>query len=252
MLFGKIVAYISLAIAIMASIKQEFTYIQLIAIEIIIVLCCFGLEWLLKKISNLNYKWLDALFFTFSKNPNNFIIKNKIITFDIKSVSEAQYHVEADVIQTKRHNKAVYQGRYSWPQEKDIEHIVCLDNNKLDTSDYEIGEHIKWSTVKVFTSGIIHKGDENKIKYSLNNLYINNIKYHRFLSCKVIEKIIDLKLNIKIPVDIAGQNKAEFLIENEKGEIIHSEELSLPGHDNMYSHTIHKPRIGRKYIIKIS
>lgn len=252
MLFGKLVAYIGFGLAIVASIKQELTYIQSTAIEIIIVLCCFGLEWFFKKISNLNYRWLDAIFFTFSKNPNNFLIKNKIITFDIKSVSEAQYHVEADVVQTKRHNKAVYQGRYSWPQEKDIEHIVFLDNKKLDTSNYEIGEHIKWSTVKVFTSGIIHKGDENKIEYSLNNLYINNIKYHRFLSCKVIEKIIDLKLNIKIPVDIAGQNKAEFLIENEKGEIIHSEELLLTGQDNMYSHTIHKPRIGRKYIIKIS
>lgn len=252
MLFGKIVAYISLALAIVASIKQELTHAQLIAIEIIIVLCCIGLEWVFEKISNFNYRWIDAIFFTFSKNPNNFIIKNKIITFDIKSVSEAQYRVEADVVQTKRHNKAVYQGRYCWPQEEDIEHIVFLDNKKLDTSDYEIGEHIKWSTVKVFNSGITHKGDENKIEYSLNNLYINNIKYHRFLSCKVIEKIIDLKLNIKIPVDIAGKNRAEFLIENERGEIIHSEKLSLTGHDNTYSHTIHKPRIGRKYIIKIS
>ena len=102
------------------------------------------------------------------------------------------------------------------------------------------------------SNGIIHKNDRNKIEYSLENLHINNIKYHKFLSCKVIEKIDNLQLNIKIASGIINEVKAEFIVQNSKGETVSCVPLTDVNGNNEFFKTIYKPRIGRKYIIKLS
>ncbi len=252
-MFNKFITYIGIALAVAAFFHEKVSTFYLFVIIFLSLLACIILEKVFKIISNCNYKWIDSIFFLFEKNQNDFRIKDKIVSFTIKSDKEAKYTVKADVIQTKKNkDNVIYDGRYHWPQEKDIIHEVKINNKKVTEDQFIVGQDIKWSTIKIFANDIVHKNDSNIIEYTLDDLYINNLKYHKFLSCKIIEKIDNLQLNFTIPENIAKDATAEYIIQNSRGDVIFSESLKPTNNKNKYSKTVTKPRIGRKYIIRVN
>lgn len=252
-MFNRFLTYFGIALAVAAFFNGTASSPILIGIIIGSIVVCVILEQIFNKISNLDQDWSNFLFFLLDKNPNEFRLKDKVVTFNIKSDSEAEYNVLANVIQSKKSSdNVIYHGRYNWPQENDITHVVKVNDEQINQDQYCIGQDIKWSTITISARGVIHKKQESKVEYTLENLYINNLKYHKFLSCKIIEKIDTLQLNIKIPQNLCSENVASFIVQNSNGEVIHKEELQPANGSNKYTKTVHKPKIGRKYIIKLS
>ena len=252
-MFNRFLTYLSVGLAVAAFFHGSVSTHILIGIIILTIVVCLIVERIFRKISNLNYDWTNGLFFLLDKNPNEFRLKDKVITFNIKSDCEAEYNVLANGIQVKKNSdNVIYLGRYNWPQEDDIKHVVKVNDEEINHDQYCIGQDIKWSTISILARGIIHKKQESKVEYTLENLYINNLKYHKFLSCKIIEKIDTLQLNIKIPKNLSSGNNASFIVQDSNGDVIHVEELQPVNGSNKYTKTVHKPRIGKKYIIKLN
>ena len=250
MIESKFWTFLAVGLAVMAFFYKDVSLAALLLIGLLTVILCFIISYIWSKVVDSNHKWIDAVFFLFSKNKQPYMVVDKIINYSLLNDKEATYNLTCDLISKSKNLDFCYKGRYHWEQDDDIKVSVSPGFT------YKCSEDFKWSNVDV-TPGknrIIHKGDSVKCGFSLENLKITKLSKHSYLSCKMIEKVRHLKLVATVPASLKPTKKAIFVVQNSFGDEISSEEITCnynkETHEKTYEKTIDYPRRGRKYIIK--
>lgn len=243
---NKFWAFLGVALGVGAFFYEKVTVLQLCLILVFTIILCFWISYIWNKIIDSNHKWIDAVFFFFSKNNLPYVINDKIIDYSILNGNEATYKLKCELTNKSNDSNFCYKGRYHWEQEEDI--VVSVNNNFT----YKCSEDFKWSNVDVIPAKdiIIHKGELVTCGFSLTNLKIRRLSKHSYLSCKMIEKVKHLKLIATVPMSLNPDKHAVFVVQNSFGDEISRETILYDDDSNTYEKTICYPRRGRKYIIK--
>ena len=247
---GKVLTYIGILIAVNTALWSiiQTCWWMFFVINLGTLFLCFLLLYIEKKLACSNHKWIDKIVYKFTKNDQKYVVKQKIVEYSIESEKDAKYKLASDICITQTPEEDFhYNGRYVWNQRDDIN--VTL----INPSDfrYKTSENLKWSNVDIYPTKIIPKAKTNySLGFVLDNLTIEKLIKHSFLSCKVIEKIENLRLIAKVNPDLHPSPKATLEIQNHLGmKIADDEEILYDESNHSYSKTLTYPRKGRKYII---
>lgn len=242
---NKFWAFLGIALAVVAFFQNMFSSTILVLLGVGVVILCFLISKTWNKVERANLKWIDALFFPFSKNDFNYTIVDKIVKYTIESENDAKYEVKCKLKNNKNSDDFYYRGRYHWEQDTPIQ--VEVPRN----FSYNCSEDLKWSEVRIEPiDRIVHKNDIIDCGFLLQNLHISNLNKHSYLSCKVIEKIKHLQMIAQVSDSLNPEPEAHFIIQDSFGREILRERVFYDEKTNSYKKTISYPRRGRKYIIK--
>lgn len=247
---GKILTYLGILIAVNTafwSIIAVNWWVFLI-VNFSTLLICVLLSYAENRIVNSNHKWIDKIVYKFIKNEFSYIVKQKIVEYSIESEREAKYKLEANIKLTKAPEENFhYNGRYVWDQEEKID-INLINKNEFSK---KVSENLKWTNVDIYPQRQLPRRNmEYSVGFTLDNLKIGRLIKHSYLSCKVIEKIENLKLIAKVNPNLHPSKKAILEIQNHLGiKIADDEVIYYDADTNSYAKTLTCPRKGRKYII---
>lgn len=244
---NKFWSFAGIALAVMAFFYKDVSTFHLILLGIATVAICYFLSYIWNKFLNSHHKWVDCIFYFFTKTRQPYIVTDKIAKYTIKNACEAEYDVKCNLIVKKPLQNFCYKGRYHWDQDEDIDVSVnCSCSHRFETS-----EDLKWSNVDIFpTEEILHRNQPLNCGFSLKKLHITHLNKHSYLSCKMIEKVKHLKLIATVDPALKPTNNAIFIVQDSLGEEISREEVHYHTSTNSYEKTIAYPRRGRKYVIK--
>lgn len=244
---SKFWSFLGVALAIAAFFYGKISTLKLMGLIILMVVICFVMSYVWNRIINSNHKWIDAVYYFFSKNKLPYIVVDKIVHYSILNEKEATYEMVCDLKAKKATPDFCYKGRYHWDQEDDIKVSVFGQGNYR----YETAEDLKWSNVDIFpVNKIVHRNDKINCGLNLTNLHISKLNKHSYLSCKMIEKTKHLKLVATIDSQLKPLEEAIFIIQDSLGREIDREMVMFNKTNNSYEKTIVYPRKGRKYILK--
>lgn len=242
---NKFWAFVAIGLAFVFAFYKDVGTVFVILLGISIVIFCYIISYIWNKFIDSNHKWVDAIFFLFSKNKLSYIVDDKIINYNIIDEKNATYDLKCNIVNKSSDSNFCYKGRYYWNQNEDIS--VSVSNGFT----YKCSEDFKWSNIDIIPKDrIIHKGDRVTCGFCLNNLYISKLIKQSYLSCKMIEKVKHLKMIATVPNTLKPTANAIFIVQNSLGDEISREDIPYNKHTATYEKTVVYPRRGRKYIIK--
>lgn len=244
---AKFWSFLGIALAVVAFCPESYSGEALVIIGMVALLICYVISYIWNKITTSHHKWVDGLFYFFSKTELPYIVIDKIVKYHVISEKNAKYSLNCKLKCKKESESFCYKGRYHRDQDEDI-HVSVT--NKKECS-YNYSEDLKWSNVDIFPNDrIVHKNDLWNCGFSLENLHISRLSKHSYISCKVTEKVKHLKLIAKVSASLNPAEKATFIVQDIFGREISQEPILLNAKGSVYEKTVFCPRKGRKYIIK--
>lgn len=242
---NKFWTFFSVALACMAFLTGKVPVFVLLLIGASIMVMCALFSYFWGKISASHNKWIDYLYYVFSKNKLDYTVLCKSVEYEIDTRSTAKYKVECDLKSKVKSADFCYKGRYNWEQDEDID--VAVTKGFV----YRCNEDLKWSEVSISpVKKFVHRKERLEVGFYLNNLRIRKLSKHSFLSCKVIEKIEFLQLKAIVHKSLSPEDKAVFIVQDNFGEEVSREEVAYDIQTSSFKKTVKYPRRGRKYIIK--
>lgn len=244
---SKLLNYAGILIAIDIPLWGKVSLGSFIIINIAIFFACVLLSRFESFLDNFPIRWINAVFYFFSRTKKNYIIEHRGVTYHIKDTKNATYKEEVALKVLKERNFK-YEGRYCWDQD-DIDVSIIQNDVPLEKEE---SQDYKWSKVTIKPQGYL-KDKNLHTGFCLNNLKINSLKQHTFISCKVSEKIKNLKFKAIVDKSLNPPKTASYVIENAIGEEIEVKDdikLVENGDQMFYELEIPFPRKGRKYILK--
>lgn len=246
---GKFWAYISTVLAVEAFFYNYLPIWALFLIGIVIFGLCVIITFIINAISNTHHKWVNKIYYFFTRRKGDYIILDETSKYSITSQTTAKYDRTVNVINKKNGSTKIYEGRIVWDQDDDL--------NVKDECDrqykFELLEDLKWTNAIFTSEQILHKNDKSKVSFQIDNLHISHLKKKSFLYCRVRDKINFLRLIVEVDPSLKPCKKAFFKVLNANGEEIpHTqEEIELCSDGKTFEKTVTYPRIGRRYAIQL-
>lgn len=219
----------------------------LILIDIGVLLVCILISKIEYWFNNSHHKWIDWVYYFFSKNEKSYKVFNKKIYYNIKSKTDAEYETESSLLVTKADNFE-YIGKYQWEQDADIDFRLKY----ADKYSYSLHEECNWTRVKIKPKNPVSRKKDLNIGFELKNLQINNLIRHSFLSYHVIDKLKYLELRAGVEKDLNPTSTAEFVVQNIYGCVISREEVPYNTEEKAFIKPVYCPRKGRTYFLRWS
>ncbi|MCH5315505.1 MAG: hypothetical protein J1E81_06295 [Eubacterium sp.] len=245
---GKFWAYTGIVLAVEAFIYTILPGWALFLIGIGIFGFCIVLTLIINAISNTHHKWVDKIYYFFTRRKEDYIILDETSKYCITSQTAAEYDRTINVINKKDGSTKIYEGRIVWDQDNDLNVIGKCDREYK----FEISQDLKWTNTIFTSKNILHTNDKSQINFKIDNLHISQLKKKSFLYCKVRDKIKFLRLVVEVEPSLKPAPKALFKVLNANGEEIPNtrEEIELAPDGKTFEKTITCPRIGRRYAIQ--
>lgn len=219
--------------------------IKFICFNILIILGCSLIDWCETKFRNLQSEILDFFVFSLTLNKRDYKINSRIETYSIKTKNLATFTSTANIKIKKNSDNFCYTDCFHWEQEDKFKVRVDSDYK------YFLEEDLNWTKIVITPESFVAgKNQEKTIKYNIENLTINNLKRHSFLSCNPKDKIKMLKLIAYVDNNLNPNTEARFIVQNNNGDTIRTEKLQYNPKSQYFEKTIKYPRQSRKYIIK--
>lgn len=248
MMVGMFWAYVSIVLAVEAFIYKLLPIWALFLIGTGIFVVCVLVTLIIKAISNTHHKWVDRIYYWFTRRKGDYIILDETSKYSITSSNTAEYERTVNVVNKKNGSINIYEGRIVWDQDNDLNII----ENCNKQHNFELFEDLKWTNAVFTSEHILHKKDKSEVSFKIDNLHISHLKKRSFLYCRVRDKINFLRLVVEVDPSLKPCKKAFFKVLNANGEEIKNtrEELDLKPDGKTYTTTVTCPRIGRRYAIQ--
>lgn len=245
---GKFWAYIGIVLGVEAFIYKLLPIWAVILIGIGIFVLCVIITLIINAISNTHHKWVDRIYYWFTRRKGDYIILDETSKYCITSSTTAKYERTVNVINKKNGSTKIYEGRIVWDQDNDLN---VVDNCERQYK-FDMVEDLKWTTAVFTSENVLHKKDKSKVSFKIDNLHISHLRKKSFLYCRVRDKINFLRLIVEVDPSLNPCKKAFFKVLNANGEEIPNtrEELDLRPDGKTYETTVTCPRIGRRYAIQ--
>lgn len=208
------------------------------------IFICVAVTLIENKLSKINKKWLDKLYYMFAKNSNGYTIKEKVIDYTLVNKKQAE-HQEKVTLENNKEGHIKYHGKFSWPEQEEKIKIDCLSEDALYTD-----EDTKWTKVDITNNTFLKRGDLWETGFKLSNLHMQNFKRRSFLSVKTVDKIEKICLRVHIGSDLPKVKKEAVLrVEDAQGRILVEEPVYFNNSLNLLEKELCCLRLGRKYIL---
>lgn len=240
-------AILGILISVLVSFYDKLSVDKLAIVVLVIILFCYLILLIENKLSKLNKRWLDSIFFIFTKRESPFVILERDTEYCILDEKNATYEESNHVKSLKCGAHQTFTSRYAWDQEEPIDCSRIED----DVTIREEGD-LKWTKVHITKESYIDNRKNWNAGFKLKNLKITNYKKKSYISIKVIDKIKSLKMSIKVNESLNFNKKAKLYVEDYIGrEIGEPEEIEYDSVKKCFFKELRYPRKGRKYIIKV-
>lgn len=245
---GKFWAYIGIVLAVEAFFYTLLPIWALVLIGIGIFGLCIIITLIVNAISNTHHKWVDKIYYLFTRRKSDYIILDETSKYCITSSTTANYERDVNVINKKNGSTKIYEGRIVWDQDDDL-NVIDSCNRQYK---FELLEDLKWTNAIFTSKEILHKNDKSKVSFKIDNLHISHLKKKSFLYCRVRDKINFLRLIVEVDPSLKPCKRAFFKVLNANGEEIPNtqEEIELSSDGKTFEKTVTCPRIGRRYAIQ--
>lgn len=110
------------------------------------------------RLDNQNKKWIDAIYYFFSRREQKFKILEKTAVYEIVNEQSASYYEELTLKAMHEGKKQIYVGRYVWDQDEPIR-LAPLNDSDTVESEYDW----KWTKVSMCKKGFLKKEKNGKL-----------------------------------------------------------------------------------------
>lgn len=240
-----LIAYISIILAVDFGCWSLINPYWFILIDFAVLVLCVLINKFENWFSESNHKWIDKIYYAFTKNSYPYIVENRTIEYKILSASEAELCNTSEIIVKKAKDDFAVEGHYQWEQDKEIDFQFVGDAGFTCSRT----ESFNWVELKMTPGELVTKNQHYKVGFQLKGLQIKNLVRHSFLRVHITSKIKKIKLVAKVNKNLNPVN-GQLVVFDSNLHKIKSEDIRYFDDIEKFVHNLHHPRLGRYYAIQ--
>ncbi len=243
---SKFLVYLGIVISIIALIGNKVPTVWLFVIALLSFVACIIISRIEYNLSNSHLKWIDCLYYIFSKRNSQVKIHNRIIYYKINTREEAELSVESAIEYLKPVTDYFSIGKYHWEQDERVEISIVNCDNYMSKREIECN----WVDVLIKNKMPTKRKQLANVGFKLTKLKINNLARESFISYNITDKVKNLEFVANVSKELAPLEEAELIVKNIYGITIKVEKVKYDDVSHSFKKTVHYPRKGRTYILK--
>ncbi len=240
-----LIAYISIILAVDFAFWDKINPYWFILIDFAILGLCILLNKVEDWFFTSNHKWVDKLYFKFTKNLYPYIVNNRTIVYNILTKDSAEFSNSSEITVTDAKDDFFVNGHYQWEQDADIDFQYTGDEDFACSRT----ESFNWVEIKMHPIEMVSKNRQHKVGFQLKNLQIKNLVRHSFLRVHITHKIRKMKLVAKVNKNLNPIN-GKLVMFDSNVKVIKTEPITYNEQNESFTKNLHYPRVGRYYAIQ--